>query len=442
MEPGSESLGLTLANLIIVIILVTLNAFFVAAEFSLVSVRRTRIEELVAQGKQSAAAVKKALEDPDRFIAATQLGITIASLGLGWAGEPALAHLIDPVVALLPIPADWVNISAHGVSAAISFLIITFLHVVLGELTPKSIALQRTESTALFIIQPMIFTEWLLKPAIWALNGTGNLVLRLLGFRASSGHELVHSVEEIKMVMAASTDQGVLANTEYDMFDAIIDLRQQTVRQLMIPRTEMTTIPADSTLKDLVDQHKDDPYSRLPAYESDIDHIIGVLYVRDVISEIAKGNLQLPIKHFIRDAIFIPDSAKINAALNAFRDKRQHLAIVLDEYGGTAGLLTLEDILEEIAGEVPDQFDQEEEPEILQQSDNAWEVSGLTLIEDINDELNVVLRDENYDTIGGFVMGKLERIPRIGDEVTVDHIHFRVKRVDGMRIDRLLITKS
>jgi CBS domain containing-hemolysin-like protein len=176
-------------------------------------------------------------------------------------------------------------------------------------------------------------------------------------------------------------------------------------------------------------------------YEDDIDNIIGVLYVRDVIGELAKGNLSTPIRPFIRNAIFIPDSAKINDALNAFRDKRQHLAIVLDEYGGTAGLLTLEDILEEIAGEVPDQFDQDEEPEILRQTENTWEVSGLTLIEEVNDELSLALKDENYDTIGGFVMGKLERIPHNGDELTIDKLHFRVKRVDGMRIDRLLITK-
>jgi CBS domain containing-hemolysin-like protein len=428
-----------LIGLVLIAVLVSFNAFFVAAEFALVSVRRTRVEEMVAQGEQGALAVRRAISDPDRFIAATQLGITLASLGLGWVGEPALSHLIDPVISLIPIPDNWADVTAHSISAAIGFSVITFIHVVVGELTPKSIALQRAEQTSLFVAPPMILAEWVFKPAIWLLNGTGNLILRVFGFRAASGHELVHSVEEIKMLMAASANHGLLEDAEHDMLDAVFDLRQMMVRQVMIPRTEMAVLAAGDSLRDMIALQKDSSHGKIPIYENDIDHIIGVLYVRDVVEELAKGKLDAPIRQFVRTAIFMPETARIGVALAAFRDKRQHVAIVLDEYGGTAGLITLEDILEEIAGDMPDQFEDDEEPEIARRPDGSWELSGLALIEDVNEELELPLVDENYDTIGGFVMGKLERIPQKGDEITVGKAHFHVTEVDGMRIDRLRV---
>jgi|YNPNPStandDraft_1061719.scaffolds.fasta_scaffold23377_2 CBS domain containing-hemolysin-like protein len=439
-----EAAGLitdTLGGLLIVALLVLVNAFFVAAEFALVSVRRTRVEELVAQGNRTASALQKAVQNPDRFIAATQLGITLASLGLGWAGEPAFAHLIDPLVALLPIPDTWTELTARGISATIAFMAITFLHVVVGELAPKSIALQKPEQTALFVARPIMWAEWIFKPAIWALNGAGNLVLRLLGFQLASGHELAHSLEEIRMLVAASTDRGIFSDSEHDMLDAIFDLRQMTVRQIMIPRTEMAALPSDSTLRELLALRKVSPHGKFPVYEGDIDHVIGILYVRDVVEEIAGGRLDIPIRPFLRPAIFLPEAARINTALAAFRAGRQHIAIVLDEYGGTAGIITLADIMEEIAGEIPDQFDTQG-PEVTRLPDGGWLVSGLMLIEDVNEELGLNLSDEVYDTIGGYVMGKLERIPRKGDQVTVDGIQFRVEQVDGMRVDRLYIAPA
>lgn len=439
MEVEPNLITNDLVGLVLIVVLVLLNAFFVAAEFALVSVRRTRVEEMVAQGEQRALAVRRAISDPDRFIAATQLGITLASLGLGWVGEPALAHLIDPVVSLIPIPANWADLTAHSISAAIGFGLITFIHVVVGELTPKSIALQRAEQTSLVVAPPMILAEWIFKPAIWLLNGTGNLILRILGFRAASGHELVHSVEEIKMLMAASADHGLLEDAEHDMLDAVFDLRQMMVRQVMLPRTEMAALEANNTLRDMIALQKNSSHGKMPVYENDFDHIIGVLYVRDVVEELAKGTLDAPVRQFVRSAIFVPETARIGVALAAFRDKRQHVAIVLDEYGGTAGLITLEDVLEEIAGEMPDQFEDEDKLEIARQPDGSWELSGLALIEDVNEELGLALVDENYDTIGGFVMGKLERIPQKGDEITAGRAHFRVTEIDGMRIDRLRV---
>ena len=441
MDGEASTVGNDLLGIVAIALLVLLNGFFVAAEFALVSVRRTRVDELVAQGNRTALAIRQVIHDPDRFIAATQLGITLASLGLGWVGEPALAHLIDPLITLVPIPTQWVNVTSHGISAAIAFAFITFLHVVIGELAPKSIALQRSEQTAMIVARPMLWTEWLFRPAIWLLNGAGNGILRLLGFKPASGHEMVHSVEEIKMVLAASADHGLLEESERDMLDAIFSLRDLLVRQIMIPRTEMVALPAHATLRDVLALLRESPHTKFPVYEHDQDHIVGIFHVRDAVEALAQGQLDAPVLSFMRPAIYLPETARLNTALAALRERRQHIAIVLDEYGGTAGLITLEDILEEITGSIPDQYETGE-PEIMQRPDGSWVVSGLALIEDVNEALNLMLSDEVYDTIGGYVMGKLERIPRPGDEVQVDDVRFQVEKVDGLRVDRLLVYPS
>ncbi len=437
MPESGTAMGIAL-GLLAVGVLVLLNAFFVAAEFALVSVRRTRIEELIAQGVKSASTVRKAIHNPDQFIAATQLGITLASLGLGWVGEPALSHLIDPVIAILPLPASWAATTSHTISAAIAFTVITFLHVVIGELAPKSIALQRPEETSLFVAGPTMIAETLFRPGIWALNGAGNAVLRALGFRLASGHEMAHSFEEIRMLVDASKTHGVLGESEHDMLSAIFDLRALTVRQVMVPRTEMITIQAGATLQQVLETLHESQYTKLPVFEKDPDHIVGILHMRDLVGGLASGDLSAPIRPYIRQALFLPESARIFNALRALREGRQHIAIVLDEYGGTGGLVTLEDILEKISGEVPDEFEQGS-PEIVQVPDGSWLVSGLAQIEDVNAALGVDLIDENYDTIGGFVMGRLERIPVKGDQVQAGDIHFRVEQIDGMRIDLLRI---
>jgi CBS domain containing-hemolysin-like protein len=393
---------------------------------------------LITQGVKSAEVVRKAIHDPDQFIAATQLGITLASLGLGWVGEPALAHLIDPVIALIPLPASWADTTAHTIAAVISFSIITFMHVVVGELAPKSIALQRPESTALVVARPIMFVEILFRPGVIVLNGAGNLILRTLGFAPATGHESAHSVEEIKMLVEHSTTSGLIEEGEQEMFEAVFELRLMNVRQIMIPRTEMFSIPSGASLRELLNLQKNAPYTKIPIFEKDKDHIIGILYIRDIVDEISKGDLDRPILPYIRPAIFLPESTRITGALAAFREGRQHLAIVLDEYGGTAGMVTLEDILEEISGEIPDQFEQDEQ-EIRQLPDGSWLVDGLASIEDVNEELDIELSDENYDTIGGYVMGRLERIPEKGDQIAVDGMKFCVEQVDGMRIDQLRI---
>ena len=434
-----NSLVNTLLGMLAVAVLIFLNGFFVAAEFALVSVRRTRIDQLVEQGNRNAKIVRKAIDDTDQMIAAIQLGITLASLGLGWIGEPALSHLIEPLIELFPFPESWENFTSHSLSAAIAFTIITLLHVAVGELAPKSIALQKPEQTAMVVAQPTLWTETIFRPFVWVLNSIGNLILRILGFEPAAGHELAHSLEEIRMLLAASATRGLLDEDEHNMLDAVFDLRLILVRQVMIPRTEMVTIPAEANLRDLLQLQKDRPYAKIPVFEHDPDSIIGVIYSRDVMEELAKGNLTEAIRDFIRPVIYIPETARINVALNMFQESRQHIAIVLDEYGGTAGLLTLEDILEEIAGEMPDQYESGG-PDIVRQSDDTWNINGLTLIEEVNEALSLLLTDDNYDTIGGYIMGKLERIPQRGDEVSSDGVQFRVEQIEGMRIAQLRVT--
>ncbi len=434
-----NTLLIDLLKLVLVLVLVVANGFFVAAEFSLVSVRRTRIAELVEKGNLRARDVQKAIENPDNVIAATQLGITLASLGLGWVGEPALSHFLEPVVHLFPL-----NIQpevSRSIAAGISFALITFLHVVAGELAPKSIALQDPEGTSLIVARPTLFTEVLFKPAIIALNGAGNLLLRLFGVEPASGHELVHSVEELKMLVEASTEGGVMEKDEGEMLHAIFDFGELLVEQVMIPRTEIIAVEADASLQDTIQRMINHPYTKFPVYEDNLDQIVGIVHARDVIAATQDPErAACAARDLAREALFVPQAISVNRLLQEFRARRQHIAIVLDEYGGTAGLVTLEDLLEEIVGEVSGPFD-EQPPEIQPLADGQVLIDGLTLIDDVNEELGLHLEDPHYNTIAGYVLGRLGRIPGVGDAVEVDGVRLEVREMDGLRISRLLLQR-
>ncbi len=425
-----------LLKLLAVVILVLANGFFVMAEFALVSVRRTRVEELVAQGNATARTVSKAVNDPDRFIAATQLGITLASLGLGWIGEPALAHLLQPLVER--IPGSWQPAASHSLAAGIGFAIITFLHVVVGELAPKSIALQNPERASLLVARPTLWTERLFAPFIWALNGTGNALLRMLGIQPASGHQLVHSAEEIRMLVTASAQGGAIETSEQEMVEAVFDMGETLARQVMIPRTEMVCLQADATLAEASALAAETLLTKFPVYEEDLDHIIGVLHTKDLVKAMHTGqDASMPVRQLLREAIFLPESIRVDDLLAKFRQRRQHIAILLDEYAGTAGLVTLEDLMEELIGEVQDAFDRPE-PHIRRVSDTTALIDGLVLIEEVNDAFDISLQDPNYDTIAGYVLGRLGRIAAVGDVVETirdgKRLRFRVEAMDGLRI--------
>jgi CBS domain containing-hemolysin-like protein len=419
-------------RLVAVFLLVLANAFFVAAEFSLVSVRKTRIAELAGQNSPGAKAVEKAISNPDRVIAATQLGITLASLGLGWIGEPALAHLIYPVIVLFP--AEFQDEVSHTISAVIAFTLITFLHVVAGELAPKSIALQNPEKTSLFVAGPTLLTERIFKPAIWALNGSGNLLLRLVGVKPASGHELVHSVEELRMIVTASTQGGAVEVDESEMLHAVFDFGELVVRQVMIPRTEIIAVEADESLERVIQRTSQTTYTKFPVYDDSLDQILGIVHVKDLLVAMQKPDALLQTaRNFLREAMFVPETISVRALLRQFRDNRLHIAVVLDEFGGTAGLVTLEDLLEELVGEVSDPFDAVN-PDFQKRPDGSVLIDGLTLIDDVNQQLDLELSDADYDTIAGFVLGILGRIPNEHESVEAQGVRLEVEKMDGLRI--------
>ena len=434
-----DSIYFDLLGLVGIVVLVLANGFFVAAEFSLVSIRRTRIAELVARGEAGAEAVQKAIENPDRVIAATQLGITLASLALGWVGEPALSHFILPLIELFPFEIQ--DELSHSISAAIAFTLITFLHVVAGELAPKSIALQDPEHTSLFVASPMLWIERIFKPAIWALNGSGTALLRLFGVQPASGHQLLHSVEELKMLVTASAQGGVVEAEEREMLHAVFDFGELVVRQVMVPRTEVLGVEATTPLSDLINLATESGFTKFPVFEQSMDQVIGIVHVKDMLAALQKPDSRdCQARSLAREPLFVPEAIAVNSLLRQFRAHRQHIAIVLDEFGGTAGLVTLEDLLEEIVGEVSDPFDSSA-PEFQVLADGSILIDGLALIEDVNDKLNLNLQETYYDTIAGFVLGRMGRIPAINDVVEADGVRLRVEQMDGLRIASLALTR-
>ncbi len=430
-------------GLLLALGLVLLNAFFVAAEFALVSVRRSRVEALIEGGNTTAKVVRSAIQDLDRYIAATQLGITIASLGLGWVGEPALGHIVEPVLEAIlepiahALPEGAIEVtSAAAIGSVIAFLIITFLHVVIGELMPKSIALQDPERTSLWVARPIVWAAKLFHWPIRALNGTGNALLRLIGVHPASGHELVHSVEELKILVRSSAEGGIFAGGEDNIVEAVFEMGETRARQLMVPRTEVVAFQADTLLDDVIDQVAESALTKFPVYEEDLDETIGILHVKDLLRTMRHGEEPVSLRALVRPALFVPDAIPIGDLLTRFRKEKQHLALLLDEYGGTAGLITLEDLLEEIVGDVQDAFEPgEAEQELL--PDGSALLSGLMPIDEVNEDFGLELDHPNYDTIAGYMLGRLDRIAQVDDEVEADGVRLRVETLDGMRIDRV-----
>ncbi|MCP4543318.1 MAG: HlyC/CorC family transporter [Chloroflexi bacterium] len=430
-----------LPGLLGVAFFVLLNGFFVAAEFGLVSVRRTRIEQLAAEGHKAAIVARRAISDPDNFIAATQLGITLASLSLGWIGESTLVDLIEPLLHFLP--EAWVGGAAYSIAATVAFIIITFLHVVVGELAPKSIALQHPERTALVVARPTEIALIIFRLPILVLNGAGNFLLRLVGIQPASGHEQVHSVQELKMLIEASHEEGVLEEQEEQMLQAVFDMRASRALHVMVPRTEMVCIPADAELEKVIELAARSTLTKFPVFEGDLDHIVGVVYVKDVIRHIREQENGVVTRALMRDALFLPEAVLVAELLAAFRRARQHIAILVDEYGGTVGLVTLEDLLEEIVGDIQDAFDHDG-PGVQRMPDGSVIIDGMTQVEDVNEALGLSLEDPYYTTIGGLLMGSLDRIPVVGDEVPVGDqgVRLRVKEMDGLRVSLVRLTQG
>ncbi len=426
-----------LFNLLIIVFLLFLNGFFVAAEFALVGVRKTRIRQLSEEGNFNAKLALDAVKNIDKYIAAVQLGITISSLGIGWVGESTLAQLIHPLFAFLPNKIDM--IAAHTISVTIAFALITILHVVIGELMPKSIALQNPEKTTLWVAKPMYIVTRLFAPMIFLLNGLGNFLLRLCRIEPATGHHMVHSTEELNMLIDASFKGGVLDEKEAEMLQNIFKFSDLTVNQVMIPRTDMVCIPIDADTHELNKIIIENQYTRYPVYDKNLDHIKGFIHVKDIYPLIAEQK-PVDISKLIRKTLFVPETMPADKLALEFQRQHLQIAIVIDEFGGTSGLVTHEDVLEEIFGEVQDEFD-DEDIDVKEVADGKYEICGKMRTDEFCDFFGVDISDEDVNTISGYFIKKLGKLACTNDKIEDEFFKYCVTEMDSSRIVKLSIEK-
>jgi magnesium and cobalt exporter, CNNM family len=415
--------------------LVFANGFFVAAEFAIVTVRKTRIDQLVAEGHVGAAAVRRAVTEPDRYIAATQLGITMASIALGWAGEPTLASLVQPGLAFLP--ARLAEATMHSIAVAIAFLIITALHIVLGELAPKTIALERAEATALIVVKPTELFMRAFWPFIRLLNGTGRAVVNLLGMSGSGRHGLVHSEEELKMLVTASQEAGVLEEQEEQMLHRVFGFADLTAGQVMVPRTEVVAVEVDTPRDALVSLIARADHANLPVYRENLDHVIGILHVTDLLAAVT-ANESVNLAALVREALTVPETLGADDLLAQMRRRGVREALVIDEYGGTAGLVTFESLMSRIVGDLGGAG---RTGQVDAAPDGSAHIDGLALVTDVNERFGLHIDADTYTTIGGFALGRLGRRPRVGDVIEVEGRLMRVDVLDGIRVARVWLSR-
>ncbi|HEY3282940.1 MAG TPA: hemolysin family protein [Armatimonadota bacterium] len=416
--------------------LVVLNGFFVAAEFALVKVRATRIEELAKGGSPAASLVRYQIRHLDGYLSAAQFGVTLASLALGWIGEPAFGSILEPLVERLrPV----LPISTGTLAMVLAFCLITFLHIVFGEQTPKQAAIVRAESTSLLIAYPLHWFYRLCYPPIALLRVSANLVLGTLGLGQGSGHEAAHSEEEIRMLLNASTETGVLEEREVDMMEHVFDFGDTSVHSVMVPRVDIAYLSIDWTMTRVLEVMKERPHTRyLLVEDEDLDRVVGFVHLKDLIHLTRRRSANL--EEVRRDLPMVPESQSIDRLLRTFQQNRVQMALVLDEYGGTAGMVTLQDLVEEILGEVPDEF--ESEAPRIREEDGELRIAGTTSLSEVADRSGLHLSDEEFDTLGGYIMGALGRLPNEGESLDVDGYRLTVEKMAGQRIQEISLCAS
>lgn len=420
-----------LLNVGLVLFLVFLNGFFVAAEFAIVKVRNTRIETLIQEGNHKAKIAGSIVTNLDAYLSATQLGITLASLGLGWVGEPAVAVMIHPLLAAIGLSGS--EAVLHTVSFTIAFSFITALHIILGELVPKSMAIQQAEAIALWTARPLHLFYKMMFPFIWSLNSVANLFLKWMGFKPQTDHQSAHTEDEIRLLVKESHESGLIDNTELTLVDNIFDFSETHAREIMIPRTEMVCLYTDNSYEENREITFREMHTRYPLCDPDKDHIIGFIHIKDL----WRNDQERDIRNLIRPITKVPESIQISKLLKIMQRKKTEMCILIDEYGGTSGLVTLEDILEEIVGEIQDEFD-EERPPVEKKDEQTWSIDGRLLIEEVNDQFHLEIECEDYDTIGGWVYSQVEIPPRRGQKVHwKDRAEFTIEEMDQLRISRI-----
>lgn len=423
----------TILDLLLVVFLIFMNGFFVAAEFCCVKMRSSRLETMIAEGSSRAKYAKQLTDHLDSSLSVTQLGITLASLGLGWVGEPAVAQLILPLTRSVGLSDD----VGHTVALAIAFSLITSLHIVLGELTPKSMAIANVERIMLAIAFPMVLFGKVMKPFVWILNTVANHISRHLGYEMTGENEDAHTEEEIRLLMKESYRQGLINSTEADFVDNVFSFTELNAREIMVPRTDMICLYLDDTPAERIKTILEEQQTRYPVCYEDKDHIIGFIHVKDLLPPLVRGET-LNLRRYIRKALIVPESMDGSVLLRTMQAQGSQLAIVVDEYGGTAGMVTVEDIVEQIVGDIRDEFDEERES-LEWRGEDLGSIDAKLLLEEVNDLLGIRIEDEDVDSIGGWIYDRLGEAPRVGHMAAHTGTLFFVEEVDGVRITRVLV---
>jgi CBS domain containing-hemolysin-like protein len=433
-----------------ILALVLLNGFFVAAEFSLVRSRRTRLEAMVRSGDRLARIALRASSNISRVLSASQLGVTLASLGLGWIAEKTLADIFEQAFARLPFAVE-VSLSVT-IAGIVAYTILTYLHVVLGELTPKAAALNHPERFATFLAPPLLLFGWVMSPFIWVLNRSANGILHTLGQSTASMNETVHSPEELRLLVEQAQESGSLERSDAKMLGAVFEFSEKNAREVMTPRTEIIAFPVDATLTEVVKIVEESGVSRYPVYNETIDDIVGIVLAKDLLKVLIpaatggdgpppnRQRIEFSLRDMMRPVHMIPGSREVEDVLADFKRLKIHMAIVLDEYGGTAGVITMEDLLEEIVGEILDEYDTPEDSDAPVQT-RAGEtlVPGSTNIGELNERFALDIPEDDATTLGGYVFGVLGRLPQPGDRVIAGGAVFTVREMDGRKIDTLAV---
>ncbi len=432
-DPPSMTFAAT--SLAAVLGLVVINGFFVAAEFALVAVRRSKLDEMIARGDRGARTVQSSLQHLDRYIAATQLGITIASLALGWIGEPVLAHLFDRLfrlVGLNPSPS-----AVHIAAAPVAFFILTFFHIVLGELAPKSIALSSPERTARAVVTPLLVFSRFMSPFIWLFNGAANGLLKVFGVSPASDQE-GHSPDEIRFLVMQAHARGTLDESDRAMLAGVLDFHDKKARDVMRPRTDVVALDIQSTEQEVWEILRRERYSRYPVYRESLDDVIGVFLAKDL--WLHSGDAPFNLADFVREPMYVPDSRPAERVLDDLRRTRAHMAVVLDEYGGTAGIVTMEDLVEEVVGDIADEYDFASRESIV--TDGVLELAGSLSLIDVRSDYRIQIPEGDWTTLGGYAFAKLGRLPRMGDRIPIPGGEMEVVAMDGRRIAALRIHRA
>lgn len=436
-------MGLTdiLINIFVIAFLLFVNGFFVAAEFALVKVRKTRLEQLCNEGNSNARKALKLVNDTNKMLAAAQLGVTIASIALGWVAESTIVQLIAPVIKFVAGGSS--TTAVHAIAVPISFVAVTYFHVLLGEQLPKCFALQHPDRVALMVARPMDWFITIFKPFVWLLLASGDKILCAFNV-ASDEASLVHSTEELDMLVDASYNEGVLNETEAEMLHNMFKFSDLTAKQVMLPRTDMICISSDISYDDVNSFALENQYTRYPVYEGSIDKILGFIHVKDLYSlSLTKENYS--IEKIIRPLMLVPETMTLDNLILEFKKTHTQMAVVIDEFGGTSGLITLEDVLEEIIGEVQDEFDEEEEADIREVSENTYIANAMMRIDELVEFFDLdetLFEEDDVDTIAGLVVKLLGRIAVVGDNVSFNGFTFTVVEIDGARITKLQIYKE